>query len=147
MLKNLKFQNDNRVYDIAFNRIKVLQIKGDSSTGKSLLASDIKEQRDHDRQLGKVLVINIDNSDLLELVRQSSEEYNYIVIDNADVILDEETDKIIWKKIIASTKTYWIILGRKFFNCTSYNGCNGILKQEKAEDKHYFSIDYTTNTL
>ena len=147
MLKNLQFKNDNRAYDIEFHHIKALQIKGESSTGKTLLANDLKEQRDHDKRLGRVLVITVETKELLNLITQQSEkekEYNYVVIDNADILLDEETDRFIWEKIKANSKTYWIIIGRKFFVCTSYRGCQGILKREQLHDGYRFTIDYET---
>ncbi len=36
-------------------------------------------------------------------------------------------DKKIFNSILKGGKTYWIIIGRCWYDCCSYNGCRGIL--------------------
>ena len=68
-LKDLNFRNANREYTIEFNRQPILQLEGDSGTGKSLLAHDLKEQRGRIDNFPEILVIDAINYETLELIR------------------------------------------------------------------------------
>lgn len=156
ILKTLHFQNDNREYLIEFNRVQVMQLMGDSAIGKSLFVSDLNEQKlgqqPHQEQQGqecKLLTITENNSEALELVKNPLEiDYDLVVIDNADILITEELDQAICEALFKPTKTYWIIIGRNWFNCCAYDGCRGTLvnkqdtKSRQKNEKNIFTVKY-----
>ena len=146
VLKPLVFENSGRCYEIHFNRTNILQLKGDSGTGKTLFASDLKEQRDNVPNFPRILVINYDNRELLELLTSLNDlPYDLVVIDNADIILTKELDTAIYHALLSTSRAYWIIIGRTWFDCCSYGGCRAILKSEKIRKKFYFHVEYINN--
>jgi len=142
-LKDLVFKNGNRQYNIKFNRTHMLQLKGDSSTGKSLMAHDLREQRGKISNFPEILVIDVINRESIDFISMhKTSKYDLVVIDNADILITQEVDKIICKELLSS-KTYWIVIGRKWYNCCAYSGCRGILKSNHFRNKHEFYIEYT----
>lgn len=143
-LKDLKLKNGNREYNIIFNGVQIIQLKGDSSTGKSLLASDIKEQRGQIVNFPNILVIDEFNNELLKLLEpEQIPEYDLIVIDNADILVTTDLDTLICNELNRNFKTYWIIIGRKRYKCCTYELCRGILENRHFKNKYTFSIKYT----
>ena len=142
-MKNLKFSHRNRRYDLAFNMAPVMQIRGDSGTGKSLMGSDLQAEKEIQKKLSNVLIVNFKTRELLKLLSNNDKEYDFVVIDNADIILTPEYDNLIFEKIIQPTKTQWIILGRKSYNCVISAACRGVLVRQKIANTYYFTIDYT----
>lgn len=146
-LKDLNFRNANREYTIEFNRQPILQLEGDSGTGKSLLAHDLKEQRGRIDNFPEILVIDAINYETLELIRlHRVDKYNLIVIDNADILIDKEIDRIICE-MLTNSRIYWIIMGRNWFNCCSYEGCRCVLESKHFRNKHIFRTKYINTML
>lgn len=147
LLKSLVFENGSRHYDIKFNRTKIIQLRGDSSTGKTLFASDLREQGKKIPAFPSILVIGSFNREAIGLLNDLSDlPYDLVVIDNADILLTDRLDKAIFQSIISENKTYWIIIGRKWFDCCSYSGCRGVLRSKKTRGNAYtFEIEYTDN--
>ena len=147
LLKTLVFDNGSRHYAIRFNRTKIIQLRGDSSTGKTLFCSDLREQRTKIPDFPTILVIGSFNRESLGLLNDLNNlSYDLVVIDNADILLTPELDKAIFESLISANKTYWIIIGRKWFDCCSYSGCRGVLRSRKIRGNAYtFEIEYTDN--
>lgn len=145
LLKSLVFENGRRHYDIKFNRTRIIQLRGDSSTGKTLFAMDLREQKRSIPDFSNVLVTGSFNSESLGLLRDLDNlPYDLVVIDNADILLDKQLDSAIFQSMISGSKTYWIIIGRKWFDCCSYSGCRGILRCRKLPRNIYrFEVEYT----
>lgn len=141
-MQNLRFLHINRRYDLEFNHFRVMQIWGDSGTGKSLLCSDFAKEQKLRSNISNSLVIDYFNSASLQLLKGET-EYRYVFVDNADLILTPEYDKLIKEKILSATKTYWIILGRKYYECVISSTCIGTLCS-KTDEKGIttFTIDY-----
>lgn len=144
-LKSLEFENGGRRYDMRFNRTRIAQLRGDSSTGKTLFATDLREQRKSIPAFPSILVIGSVNSEALDLLKDLDDlPYDLVVIDNADILLDKQLDRAISRSLLTSGRTYWIIIGRKWFDCCAYSGCRGILQSEKLRGNAYrFTIRYT----
>lgn len=146
LLKDIEFFNENRCYKIEFNRTKILQIMGYSATGKSLMLHDIRDRINEIEGFPNILAIDtINYREAFELLKiQGSADYDLIVIDNADVLLDKEMDDLICKALV-SEKTYWIILGRTWFKCCAYMGCRAVMKHIKENRKYKFFVDYSAD--
>lgn len=69
-------------------------------------------------------------------------KYDFVIIDNADIILNENVCKIISENIRKNNKTYWIIIGRNYYPCVLSVGCKGNLKMKSIGNKFKFQIDY-----
>lgn len=145
LLKSLEFENGGRRYDIRFNRTRIMQLRGGSSTGKTLFAADLREQRKSIPAFPNILVVGSANSESLGLLKNLEDlPYDLVVIDNADILLDKQLDRAISRSLMTSSRTYWIIIGRKWFACCAYSGCRGILQSEKLRGNVYsFEIKYT----
>lgn len=132
-----------RNYNIEFNHLRILQIKGKASTGKSLFVSDFKEQMRVRKDLQNSLVINWKNPNDINLITDNC-KYDYVLIDNADVLMTEEISRNIEKNLEKNSDTYWIIIGRRDYDCILSIGCIGELCSIIKGNKKYFYIDYNT---
>lgn len=141
-LRNLIFKNENRYYDLKFNQLRVMQIKGESGIGKSLFCSDLKIKKNIDTNFKNIVVFDFENSDMLNLVKDFS-LYDYVVFDNADLYLTDELCSIIESNILSDSKTHWIIIGRNSFSCVLSLGCIGVLERKTKGIKHYFCVNYS----
>lgn len=141
-MKPLKFKIFNRSYNLEFNHIRIMQIKGESATGKSLMVSDFLKYRSSDEQYRNSLVINSEHPEGLALIKEQC-SYNYVIIDNADILLTDREIKLIQKNLWGFNKTYWIIIGRNFYPCVLSNGSIGVLVEKKINNIFCYEMDYT----
>lgn len=120
--KQLRFKFMHRSYVVEFRGYRVLQLSGESASGKSLLANDLKQYEGDLGQFGTnehVLVVSFWNREVLSMLTQDiCKRYTLIVIDNIDVLLTPEIAKIITDSIFdPKDDTYWVLIGRKFQSC------------------------------
>ena len=141
-MKPLKFKIFNRVYNLEFNHIKIMQIKGESAIGKSLMVSDFLSYRGSDEQYKNSLVINSEHPEGLDLITEQC-SYDYVVIDNADILLTDREIKLIQKNLWGLNKTYWVLIGRNFYPCVLSNGSIGVLVEKKINNTFCYEMDYT----
>lgn len=141
-MKPLKFKIFNRSYNLKFNHIRIMQIKGESAIGKSLMVSDFLSYRGSDEQYKNSLVINSEHPEGLALIKEQC-SYNYVIIDNADILLTDREIKLIQKNLWGFNKTYWIIIGRNFYPCVLSNGSIGVLVEKKINNIFCYEMDYT----
>ena len=141
-MRPLKFEIFNRSYNLEFNHIRIMQIKGESATGKSLMVSDFLKYRSSDEQYKNSLVINSEHPEGLDLITEQC-SYNYVIIDNADILLTDREIKLIQKNLWSANKTYWVIIGRNFYPCVLSNGSIGVLVEKKINNTFCYEMDYT----
>ena len=141
-MRPLKFKIFNRSYNLGFNHIRIMQIKGESATGKSLMVSDFLSYRGSDEQYRNSLVINSEHPEGLALIKEQC-SYNYVIIDNADILLTDREIKLIQKNLWGANKTYWVIIGRNFYPCVLSNGSIGVLVEKKINNTFCYEMDYT----
>ena len=62
MVKPIKFTADNRAYDLQFKfpDLNIIQLVGDTGSGKTLMCTDFKRQQGIDTNLDNSIVIDID---------------------------------------------------------------------------------------
>jgi hypothetical protein len=142
----MQFSNANRFYDIRFNLLNLIQIVGEAATGKSLMCADLREVCRHDEWYKKHLyVIDVSNRQAMGYFDSCMRDYEYIVIDNADVLLTLELQLKICDSLFSDdkkTNNKWILIGRKLYVCAPIN-CVGVLAHKTADGNQYYSIDYT----
>ncbi|MEG1723772.1 MAG: hypothetical protein RR313_00120 [Anaerovoracaceae bacterium] len=143
LLQPINFTYLNRTYYLDFNHLRIMQIKGESTVGKSLFVSDFDKQKDIDTTFANSLVINFFKKDLLNLITEDC-NYDFVIIDNADIILDDFTIEKIKRNLWNNGKTHWVIIGQNFYSCVLSLGCVGELIRERRNDKFYFRITYST---
>lgn len=141
-LKDIKFTYKNRRYNLHFNNLPIIQVKGEGTTGRSMFFSDFESVSRVDKRYKNNLLINFKNSDMASLITFPC-SYDFVVIDNADIILNDELCEIIEKNLFDNPKTHWVIIGRDYFPCVLSMKCIGNLRVEKKGDVFCFSIDYT----
>jgi len=144
--------------------MNIIQIVGESATGKSLMCTDLRTQQRTDKWFrDNVLIIDESNLQFLEELDSYIKRYPVIVIDNADELITAE----IAAKITASLVDYdndrmnkWILIGRKPFSCVGIHSVGTLVKKDDPEagdediddikedngestlKKIYFSLDY-----
>lgn len=97
----LQFKYEDRKYNLRFNRVPVMQIVGDSASGKSLMCHDIRELQATTNECDNILVLDERNikeqpwTNTGEISDAVQKQYKYIVIDNADIILNMQLQLII----------------------------------------------------
>lgn len=144
-LNALKFKSLNIAFILEFRRVPLLQISGNSGSGKSLLVETLGNY------LGKIehfgsredwLIISVTQRDGLKRIKDGTyKDYRLVVIDNADLLVDDEIQDIIYDDIMNSgLKTYWILLGRKTYGCIGSTLALCSLKRAYAEDKKLWII-------
>ena len=144
-LNALKFKSLNIAFILEFRRVPLLQISGNSGSGKSLLVEALGNY------LGKIehfgsredwLIISVTQRDGLKRIKDGTyKDYRLVVIDNADILVDDEIQDIIYDDIMNSNlKTYWILLGRKTYGCIGSTLALCSLKRAYAEDKKLWII-------
>lgn len=112
-MKRFKFSYDTRSYDIWFNKFNILFLIGDSGTGKTLFFNDLNAWRIANQKTN-ILTITYDTMyENLRLMREHIDDYDLIVIDRADLIIDNNIDFFICNHLNKN----WIIIGRKIHGC------------------------------
>lgn len=87
----IKFKADPFLYDLKFDD-RITLVGGDSGTGKTVLygvLEDLKLTEDYNA----IKLFNYKTDDFFERLRQCKNKF--IVIDNADILMDDETRKFI----------------------------------------------------
>ena len=85
------FQADPFSYDLVFDD-RITLVGGDSGTGKTVLY-DILEDLKQTEEYNAIKLFNYKSEDVLEKLKQCRN--NFVVIDNADILMDDEVRRFI----------------------------------------------------
>lgn len=116
----IMFQNLNRVYGLEFGDDNVIQIRGNSGAGKTLLAQDIlKAYKMSPNSYEKLIVFNYSSLSNGKITLKSILKLSpkIVVIDNADLILSNKLDLEIAEYNLEHKNIYWILIGRRISKC------------------------------
>ena len=83
--KNVRFKADPFSYDLEFDD-RITLVGGDSGTGKTVLYEMLEDLRFTD-EYKRIKLFNYKSDNLLETLKQC--RGNFIVIDNADILLND----------------------------------------------------------
>ena len=89
--KNIAFKADPFSYDLTFDD-RITLVGGDSSTGKTVLYEMLEDLRLTD-DYKAIKLFNYKSDNLLESIKQC--KGNFIVMDNADILVDDDVRKFI----------------------------------------------------
>ena len=89
--KNIKFKADPFSYDLTFDD-RITLVGGDSATGKTVLYEMLEDLRLTD-EYKAIKLFNYKTDNLLESMKQCKDKF--IVMDNADILMDDEIRKFI----------------------------------------------------
>lgn len=85
------FQADPFSYDLVFDD-RITLVGGDSGTGKTVLY-DMLEDLKQTEEYNAIKLFNYKSEDVLEKLKQCRN--NFVVIDNADILMDDEVRQFI----------------------------------------------------
>ncbi|MBQ5561714.1 MAG: ATPase [Lachnospiraceae bacterium] len=89
--KNIAFKADPFSYDLTFDD-RITLVGGDSATGKTVLYEMLEDLRLTD-DYKAIKLFNYKSDNLLESIKQC--KGNFIVMDNADILVDDDVRKFI----------------------------------------------------
>lgn len=89
--ENIAFKADPFLYDLTFDD-RITLVGGDSGTGKTVLYEMLEDLRLTD-QYKAIKLFNYRSDNLLETMKQCRD--NFIVIDNADILVSDDIRKFI----------------------------------------------------
>ena len=89
--KNIAFKADPFSYDLTFDD-RITLVGGDSATGKTVLYEMLEDLRLTDKYKA-IKLFNYKSDYLLESIKQC--KGNFIVMDNADILVDDDVRKFI----------------------------------------------------
>ena len=89
--KNITFKADPFSYDLMFDD-RITLVGGDSGTGKTVLYGMLEDLRLTD-EYSAIKLFNYKSDNLLESINQCRD--SFIVIDNADILINDEIRKFI----------------------------------------------------
>ena len=89
--KNIAFKADPFSYDLTFDD-RITLVGGDSATGKTVLYEMLEDIRLTD-DYKAIKLFNYKSDNLLESIKQC--KGNFIVMDNADILVDDDVRKFI----------------------------------------------------
>ena len=89
--KNIAFKADPFSYDLTFDD-RINLVGGDSATGKTVLYEMLEDLRLTD-EYKAIKLFNYKSDNLLESIKQC--KGNFIVMDNADILVDDDVRKFI----------------------------------------------------
>ena len=89
--KNIAFKADPFSYDLTFDD-RITLVGGDSATGKTVLYEMLEDLRLTD-EYKAIKLFNYKTDNLLESIKQC--KGNFIVMDNADILVDDDVRKFI----------------------------------------------------
>ena len=89
--KNIAFKADPFSYDLTFDD-RINLVGGDSATGKTVLYEMLEDLRLTD-DYKAIKLFNYKSDNLLESIKQC--KGNFIVMDNADILVDDDVRKFI----------------------------------------------------
>ena len=134
----LDFNYDNRHYSISFMS-KAIQIVGEAAAGKSLMFQDLRYFANKSPSLqGQYLFVNHANHQETDINRMTL--YKFVVIDNADIILTPEIERLIIQSQLEE-ETQWVLLGRSPLGCIITNSVGKLICEER-DGQYYFYVDY-----
>ena len=84
----IAFQADPFSYDLVFED-RITLVGGDSGTGKTVLYDMLKQTEEYNA----IKLFNYKSEDVLEKLKQCRN--NFVVIDNADILMDDEVRRFI----------------------------------------------------
>lgn len=87
----IAFQADPFLYDLVFED-RITLVGGDSGTGKTVLY-DMLEDLKQTEEYNAIKLFNYKSEDVLEKLKQCRN--NFVVIDNADILMDDEVRRFI----------------------------------------------------
>lgn len=87
----IAFQADLFSYDLVFED-RITLVGGDSGTGKTVLY-DMLEDLKQTEEYNAIKLFNYKSEDVLEKLKQCRN--NFVVIDNADILMDDEVRRFI----------------------------------------------------
>ena len=87
----IAFQADPFSYDLVFDD-RITLVGGDSGTGKTVLY-DMLEDLKQTEEYNAIKLFNYKSEDVLEKLKQCRN--NFVVIDNADILMDDEVRQFI----------------------------------------------------
>lgn len=123
----------------------MLNIQGDSGSGKSLFVRSLANCPDDIEHFGgreNRLIVSYDSPAGLRLIKNGEyREYSLVVIDNADVLLNDELCRIISKDLNdGNSSTYWVVMCRKYLPCCDRMSCWAYLKSRYDKNTHIWRI-------
>ena len=121
--KKITFKADPFSYDLMFDD-RITLVGGDSGTGKTVLYEILEDLRFTD-EYKAIKLFNYKSDNLLEAVKQC--RYNFIVIDNADILIDDDIRRFIKFEF---SNQYMLFLR----NCDGLNVSDKSFKVLKLED-------------
>ena len=121
--KNITFKADPFSYNLEFDD-RITLVGGDSGTGKTVLYEMLEDLRLTD-QYKAIKLFNYKSDNLLEAVKQCKD--NFIVIDNADILINDEIRRFINFEF---SNQYMLFLR----NCDGLNVSDKSFKVLKLED-------------
>ena len=121
--KNITFEAAPFSYDLMFDD-RITLVGGDSGTGKTVLYEMLEDLRLTD-QYKEIKLFNYKSDNLLEAVKQCRD--NFIVIDNADILINDEIRRFINFEV---SNQYMLFLR----NCDGLNVSDKSFKVLKLED-------------
>ena len=89
--KNITFKADPFSYDLTFDD-RITLVGGDSASGKTVLYGMLEDLRLTD-EYKAIKLFNYKSDNLLESIKQC--KGNFIVMDNADILVDDDVRKFI----------------------------------------------------
>ena len=89
--KNITFKADPFSYNLEFDD-RIVLVGGDSGTGKTVLYEMLEDLRLTD-EYKAIKLFNYKSDNLLESIKQCRD--NFIVIDNADILIDDDVRRFI----------------------------------------------------
>ena len=89
--KNITFKADPFSYNLEFDD-RIVLVGGDSGTGKTVLYEMLEDLRLTD-EYKAIKLFNYKSDNLLESIKQCKD--NFIVIDNADILIDDDVRRFI----------------------------------------------------
>ena len=89
--KNITFKADPFSYNLEFDD-RITLVGGDSGTGKTVLY-DMLEDLKQTEEYNAIKLFNYKSEDVLEKLKQCRN--NFVVIDNADILMDDEVRRFI----------------------------------------------------
>lgn len=121
--KNITFKADPFSYDLMFDD-RITLVGGDSGTGKTVLYEILEDLRFTD-EYKAIKLFNYKSDNLLEAVKQCRD--NFIVIDNADILIDDDIRRFI---NFESSNQYMLFLR----NCDGLNVSDKSFKVLKLDN-------------
>jgi hypothetical protein len=119
-----------------------MQMGGKSASGKSLLCNDLRKYI-FCEDIDNIKVVNVFDFKKIPInyLNDWVQNYDYIVIDNADILVTEEIQYII-SDSVNKRKNFWILMGRNDLWCVNFK-CVGELHETILEDGIYkFDVIY-----